>query len=871
MKKLRKIQWRFVKKLICFLLFSGLTAGSITAQQPTDPSHWLVKAAQAQARQQIDSALWYAEQALLDCEKMQDTTCVAESRLLLGNIWKHHGQVEKALREYLLAMNTWENSRNSIRINELHFELADLYETWQIYEKAFRHYQEISRSDMAQSGHELYLRALKGMAKNKYDARQVDEALQYYFQIYAIHDSLQQEAGRIESLRQIIKVYKEEKDFGEALVYNQQLLDINIRQQDTAQIIVSLNNIGVLYRQSGDLPKALNAFQQAFELEEIFRPEGGGNPITLMNIGILSQNLGDYQNSLTHLLNAEHKLKRSATPDFNLLANVNNLIAIIYLNINDINNAYFYNQQAITIAANIGERNLQQLCYRTRASIYEQVNDFKDALGYYQKHAMLKDTLMEQALREQEQQMKRQFSVEQTEKEINLLLIDREIQRLKFRQDSLENERLRQEKALQSSQLEREKLEKERAEQALSLAQQQYETESTSQALLLAKRQLEAEQKDRQITQLEKEQSQQALELAEERLKLEIKDREIALSAKDQAQQDLKFQQKEFDFQNRQARLFRRFSLGGLLLFLVIVVLLYRVIRIRRKANTKLSAQKKELEDLLADLKKTQAQLVQSEKMASLGQLTAGIAHEINNPLNFVSTNARALKMDLEEVNELLEEVHTLQQDGSSRQVGRVVEKIRDMDTEFLKKEMNELIASIERGTTRTQHIVSGLRIFSRNTEGPFQGADLHEGLDSTLTILNSKLKNRIEVLKDYGQLPLVNCQLDKLNQVFMNILSNAIEAIEGEGKIIIQTRPKGKGVEIRIKDSGTGIPESIRKRIFEPFFTTKAIGQGTGLGLSISYGIIEQHDGCIKVESEEGKGTEFIINLPVAIGDEVC
>ena len=186
------------------------------------------------------------------------------------------------------------------------------------------------------------------------------------------------------------------------------------------------------------------------------------------------------------------------------------------------------------------------------------------------------------------------------------------------------------------------------------------------------------------------------------------------------------------------------------------------------------------------------------------------------------------------------------------------------MDTEFLKEEILQLVESIERGTIRTKIIVNGLRTFSRNNQDEFVKADIHEGLDSTLTILNSKLKNRIKVHKDFGDLPLINCQFDRLNQVFMNIISNAIQAIEGEGHIYIRTRHNNEGVTVAIRDTGSGMSEEVKKRIFEPFYTTKEIGEGTGLGLSISYGIIEQHKGSIDVHSEPGKGTEFLLFLPI-------
>ena len=179
-------------------------------------------------------------------------------------------------------------------------------------------------------------------------------------------------------------------------------------------------------------------------------------------------------------------------------------------------------------------------------------------------------------------------------------------------------------------------------------------------------------------------------------------------------------------------------------------------------------------------------------------------------------------------------------------------------------REINNLIVSIKNGTKRTTEIVKGLRTFSRLDESILKMADIHEGLDSTLILLLNKYKNRIDIIKNYGNLPLVECYAGQLNQVFMNIFSNAVDAIEGKGSITINTSISEGYIKIGIVDTGPGIPDNIRGKIFDPFFTTKEVGKGTGLGISISQSIIEKHKGSIYVKSEQGKGTEFVISLPV-------
>ena len=280
----------------------------------------------------------------------------------------------------------------------------------------------------------------------------------------------------------------------------------------------------------------------------------------------------------------------------------------------------------------------------------------------------------------------------------------------------------------------------------------------------------------------------------------------------------------------------------------------------------------RELESTVKTLKDTQAQLVISEKMASLGQLTAGIAHEINNPINFISSNVQALKMDFADVQNILKKVKELEKSNETSKITQELIKLcKQLDFSYLENEISELLAGIERGTERTVNIVSSLRTFSRNSNETFAKADIHEGLDSTLTILHSQFNGHIEVSKNYGNLPPIRCQISRLNQVFLNIINNSIQSIQAkangspyQGKIWISTKKYKKYILINIKDNGVGMNEKTRKRIFEPFYTTKDVGDGTGLGLSISYGIIEQHKGKIEVRSQEGKGAEFLIILPI-------
>jgi signal transduction histidine kinase len=277
------------------------------------------------------------------------------------------------------------------------------------------------------------------------------------------------------------------------------------------------------------------------------------------------------------------------------------------------------------------------------------------------------------------------------------------------------------------------------------------------------------------------------------------------------------------------------------------------------------------LNSTIENLKTAQTQLVDAEKMASLGQLTAGIAHEINNPINFVSSNIEPLRQDFTDLKTVLLAYRNLhEQSTEAKEKLAEIKALEDeLGIDYALGEIDELLNGIKEGAQRTIDIVKSLRIFSRSEEKGIKPANLNDGLQSTLTILRSQMNN-IELVFEPSDLPMVYGQIGRLNQVFMNVITNAIQAINQRyqgnsgGRLIVASSHQNDEVLIRISDNGLGIPNHIIKQIFEPFFTTKDVGQGTGLGLSISYGIIDDHKGKIEVESEHGKGTSFVLCIPV-------
>jgi len=245
-------------------------------------------------------------------------------------------------------------------------------------------------------------------------------------------------------------------------------------------------------------------------------------------------------------------------------------------------------------------------------------------------------------------------------------------------------------------------------------------------------------------------------------------------------------------------------------------------------------------------LRDAQTHLIHSEKMAGLGQLVAGIAHEINNPMAFVINNIFIVQETLAKLSDQCE-----LPPGATEKVAK----------------MQARIIGAHAGATRVKELVTKLRTFSRLDEGTIKTINVHESIESVLLFLGHKMEGRIDVDRQYGEVETLTCLAGELNQVLMNIIANAIDAIDGPGRITLTTAQQNGHFVIRVRDSGRGIPEHIRNRIFEPFFTTKPVGEGTGLGLAISYGIMQAHHGSMEFFSEMGKGTEFILKIPVPLG----
>jgi signal transduction histidine kinase len=284
-----------------------------------------------------------------------------------------------------------------------------------------------------------------------------------------------------------------------------------------------------------------------------------------------------------------------------------------------------------------------------------------------------------------------------------------------------------------------------------------------------------------------------------------------------------------------------------------------------RGLEEKVRLRTEELASAYQQLQRTQMQLVQREKMASVGQLVAGVAHELNNPIGFVFSNIVTLEDFVGRLRAMLDTYRALDLPAAAR--ARAEARWDELKVEYALRYVDAMIHGIREGAERSRKIVGDLRVFARTRDDVWQSVDLHEELESSLTLLGHLLRDRVTVERCFGEVPPVECIRSEMDQVFLNLLANAAQAIDGPGRITIATRAEDGMAVVEITDTGPGIPADLVDRVFDPFFTTKPVGEGTGLGLSISYEIVKKHGGAITVSSPPGRGARFTVSIPLARG----
>jgi len=798
----------------------------------------------------------HASAALEESYKFENSSGLISSSLLMSKIFRLQKEFAKALDYAMISIKEAEE-RGEESLIQVYTEVGQLYKDWEVNQKALGYFN----AALTRNPKDKNLRAsiINNMADCYLNLNDFRNAAINYMRVYELRKNNGTTVELITILRDLQDAYLLTNKYEEALKYNLIILDLKIEINDSTGIGNSLNNIGYLYKHLNKNEEALQYFMESLELNRKLNPfdyPHESEKSILMNIGVIYSVMTQYKRSTQYYLEALKIWKEYATAAD--LAEIYFGMASNYVKLKSFNIAALHSEAAIAYAIRDNQLDLLALLYKQMSEIHRKAGENEKALIYYQLYAEVNDELISQQKLQQQEAMKKQFEIEKRESDLRLIMAEKEMKELEVKKLELETEKHEQDIAflLQEKQL-----------QELKIRNQVNEREKTEQELLMTQQQLDAQIKDREIAMLHISDSVKSLQIKQS--ELEVKERQgyIKLLDQQRANQELKLEEQI---------LMQRFYVGALILISIILFLILRSYFLNRKINRQLARQNREIqyqkdkvETALNQLKAAQSQLVQSEKMASLGQLTAGIAHEINNPINFVSAGVDGLRSSIDRLMNVIEKYNEIEQTESLKQRETLLDEIKQIKKEvhFEKTTSGlfKVIDAVKDGASRTVEIVNGLRNFSRTDEYIPKFANINKSLEGTLVIIkNEAVGKGISIVKNFDTtMPEIKCYPGKLNQVFMNIISNSIQAIQGNGIITITTKNLKDIVKISIKDTGVGMSEKVKSKIFDPFFTTKDVGNGTGLGLSISYGIIQNHKGKLMAYSTPGKGSEFVIFLP--------
>lgn len=680
-----------------------------------------------------------------------------------------------------------------------------------------------------------------------YKYNNIDTTLYYYRKALKLADKLKLPNYLAESLKAIGSAFYSQSDYDSALYYYDRALKIS-KKIDNKKILAKLfMNYGNIYIKRGIYDKALDYELAALKLYE----EVGDKAAyagCLNNIGNIYSYQRNHKKALEYYLQAlEIKTEIGDKKGKALLyGNIGNL----YYDLGELDKALEYSLKSVQLYKELGDKNGIARIYDIIGSIFTKKRNYSVGLEYFKKALKLN---------------------EETGYKRGIIFVLLDIGDL-YNRTGQYNKALTYElralrMALETGELNLQKIAYER------IADSYKGMGDYKSALLYREKWFQVHDS---IFNIEKT---NAIAEAEARFQSEKQEQQIKLQ---QAElEKSKAELARVEAVKKQQEIQRDLFIVAFGLMIILAATIFYFYRQKKKDNAllveqqrkiyainkELTEKNKKLQATLETLKQAQQQLVQSEKMASLGMLSAGIAHEINNPINFVYAGINSLLRDFEDIKPVVEEINKITPETDN--LKEMIKKIEHLKSENYfdeaLKAIPQIISDIKLGADRTAEIVRSLRSFSRSDSSEMQPFNIHEGLDTALLLLKNKYKKNIEIIKKYTpDIPHINCHPGKINQIFLNILANAIDAIEGTGKIWITTWCEGDYIKVSVKDTGCGMNEETKQKIFDPFFTTKEVGKGTGLGMSITYGIIQEHKGKIDIISEPGKGTEIIIALPI-------
>lgn len=882
-------------------------------------SCWFLLVCQSIATAQTSADEWL--------ERLEKAKTSREKLVILQNLasfYRQAGQYEMALPYYLRSERILEQAGEPEQVLDTKYEIGVLYTEWDIPKRAVEYFLRAYQGYAAIEQTEKARNALSRAAATYVKSGDLTKGIGHYQKL----EKAQIEAGMplaaLVTQSKLADLYWKIKQNEESLKYHKRAVETARQVKDPQRIGVALNNLGFALRMEDQLEESRAQFEQALKAfdEAGVEKDIPERLITLNNLATLHQNMGNMDESLKTFGRLRDIYRKQGNEV--ALAETQHRIATTLLYGRLYQDALQPIDEAIELAIENNQTRLLARAYKTKSEILNELGEPRKALDLLELSNQIENQIKENENEAERARVSRSVLAQQAESQLELDLVAEEKKLLeldKLRSDSIskanEIQLLKERRINDSLKLAEQRRERERAQTELSLTQQRLANERKNQEIKDLQQQQQIQAFKLQQAELEEEQAQKAREAAEQRQKVAEQQQELE-----------KVRRRDAERQNYFFIAIGLFFLFGFVLILFFLRKIQRNNRQLQTKNDQIMKQKEQIEtqngeinallsqakekneELLASeeelrqnseelqainenleitsarleksleseieskqrltetldkLKSAQSQLVQSEKMSSLGQLTAGIAHEINNPINFINSGADSVQLNYQDILEILDMYAEITPENVEDKLSEIQDFKEEIDFEEVVEETTELIAGMKSGAERTAEIVKGLRTFSRLDESDIKKIKLEEGLDSTLVMLRNQYKDRITIHKDYGETAEIECYAGKLNQVFMNMLANAMQAIPDKGDIFLSTQMlDADHIQVRIRDTGTGMPEHVRERIFEPFFTTKDVGKGTGLGLSISFSIIEKHNGKLNVESEEGKGTEFIITLPV-------
>ncbi|MGF1533476.1 MAG: ATP-binding protein [Bernardetiaceae bacterium] len=858
-------------------------------------------------------------------KRLEETNDPIEKITVLRDIaqsYQQNQQHELALPYLLRAERLLVQYAEPADVLALQHEIGLFFLDWGIPQRAAPYFLRAHQGYEALRQPNLAMRALSKAAHTYTQTGDWTQAISHYQKLEALQKDTQDLAQLLTTQSALADCRRAINQNQVALAHNQTALQTARQLNDPEKIALALNNLAYAQRIEGQLIEARDGFQEAIKhFEKAQVPNDNPGYLTAINnLAILQQNLGDNEAALSLLRKLEERYAKNPVAQAHVLQR----IAQVQFYARRYPEALAPVNEAIQIAIEGNQNELLATAYRTKSDILKELGEPRQAIELLELSNKINAQIQQQKNEAERQRVAKAALAQRAESQLELDLVAEEKKILeldKLRSDSIRKanqiQLLRERSINDSLKIAEQQRGREQAQTELNLVRQRLENQRKNQEIADLQQQQTLQALQLQQAEIEQERAKEAKENAEKAQQMSEQQRQLEQVKRREAEQ------KNYFF-----IAIGIFFLFGFLLILYFLQKIQRTNSRLKAQNDQILAQKQQIETqnseiniLLADtrekneqllaseeelrqnseelkainenleitshrleqsleseiesrqkltetyekLKDAQSQLVQSEKMSSLGQLTAGIAHEINNPINFINSGADSVQLNFQDIRELLDKYAALTPENAAETIEEINAFKEEIEFEEIMEETTELIAGLKSGAERTAEIVKGLRTFSRLDESDLKKIRIEEGLDSTLVMLRNQYKDRITIHKDYADTPAIECYAGKLNQVFMNILANAIQAIPEQGEIFLTTQKIDPDhIRIAIRDTGTGMPESVRKRIFEPFFTTKDVGKGTGLGLSITFSIIEKHNGKLEVESEEGKGTTFFITLPV-------